>query len=188
MAGAATDAAANGAPPAGARGFARLPARGARRMAARPRRVAGSAGSGGPPAATADQRGAIAAVAEASPAVGGASGSAHGMAVRSVRRRRAGSLPASAAEMREAAARWSVRLDDGALRDATGGDTECIICLSDMEAHEHLVQLPCSEGASAEAAPRGHLFHAECISRWLLTSAACPTCRRGVRPMLRTSA
>ena len=78
-------------------------------------------------------------------------------------------------------------MDAGALHEATDGDSECIICLSEMEPHEPLVRLPCSEGfTSAEGAPsKAHIFHAECVSRWLLTSAACPTCRRGVRPMLR---
>lgn len=102
--------------------------------------------------------------------------------------------------MSEATSRWSVRLDAADLHEATDGDSECIICLGEMEPNERLVRLPCSEPAaasssSAEAdgvgdhhappAPKAHIFHAECLSRWLLTSAACPTCRRAVRPMLR---
>ena len=80
-----------------------------------------------------------------------------------------------------------------------------------MEAHEELVRLPCHRfapphgsipeddgpcgecaaddedggGEDEDGGPKAHLFHAECLSRWLLTSAACPTCRRGVRPMLK---
>jgi len=30
-----------------------------------------------------------------------------------------------------------------------------------------------------------HLFHAECLSRWVLKKACCPTCRRDVRPHLK---
>ena len=81
--------------------------------------------------------------------------------------------------MNEALSRWSVCLECDEREEQTDGDIECIICLSDMEPHEQLVRLPCSEAAKA------HIFHSQCLSRWLLTSAACPTCRRGVRPMLR---
>ena len=88
-------------------------------------------------------------------------------------------LPASAAEMAEATHRWSVQLQAEDLTSQTDGDIECIICLSDMEPGEKLVRLPCSEAAKA------HIFHEECLGRWLLTSAACPTCRRGIRPMLK---
>ena len=83
--------------------------------------------------------------------------------------------------MQEATARWSVRLSDDELQAQTDGELECIICLSDMEPQEELVRLPCSEAEGAKA----HVFHSDCLGRWLLTSAACPTCRRGVRPMLR---
>ena len=89
-------------------------------------------------------------------------------------------LPASAAEMSEASTRWAVCFDaESDLLAQTDGDIECIICLGEMEAGEPLVRLPCSEAGKA------HVFHRECLQRWLLCSAACPTCRRGVRPMLR---
>jgi hypothetical protein len=81
--------------------------------------------------------------------------------------------------MAEATARFAVRLDAPSLQVLTAGDVECIICLAEMEPEEALVQLPCSEGDKA------HVFHEQCLGRWLLTSAACPTCRRGVRPMLK---
>ena len=82
--------------------------------------------------------------------------------------------------MAEATSRWAVCYEcEDELMAQTDGDAECIICLSDMEAHEALVRLPCSEAAKA------HVFHTECLSRWLLCSAACPTCRRGVRPMMK---
>lgn len=86
------------------------------------------------------------------------------------------------------------------LQRETDGETECIICLSDMQPDEPLVCLPCSGGHAAQAETsaepkaddqhcdqpkaKSHIFHSECLSRWLLTSAACPTCRRPVRPML----
>ena len=89
-------------------------------------------------------------------------------------------LPASAAELQEATSRWAVCYEcEEELHEEVAGDVECIICLSDLEIGEPLVRLPCSEAAKA------HIFHAECLTRWLLCSAACPTCRRGVRPMLR---
>ena len=72
-----------------------------------------------------------------------------------------------------------VRLDADALQQQTDGDIECIICLSDMEPSDQLVCLPCSSEKA-----KSHLFHADCLARWLLTSAACPTCRRPVRSML----
>ena len=84
--------------------------------------------------------------------------------------------------MYEATTRWAVCydcVDD--LNACTDGELECIICLSDMEVKEELVKLPCSEAEGAKA----HIFHSECLKRWLLCSAACPTCRRGVRPMLK---
>ena len=150
-------------------------------------------------------------------------------------------LPASAAEMQEAKVRWQVRLDEEALERHTGGDTECVICLGEMEPHEPLVHLPCNQQRlthqprqAREQQPQGqthptqqhteasapnaicapcedqcegidqaaedpvtalepqtqakaHLFHADCLSRWLLTSAACPTCRKPVRSMLTKS-
>ena len=84
--------------------------------------------------------------------------------------------------MQEASRRWAVcYAAEEELSAATDGDVECIICLGDMEEGEQLVRLPCSEAAKA------HVFHAGCLQRWLLCSAACPTCRRGVRPMLKAA-
>ena len=93
--------------------------------------------------------------------------------------------PASAAEMAEARTRFAVRLDAEDLQRETDGDIECIICLGEMEADEPLVCLPCNgKEEGEESAAKSHVFHADCLARWLLTSAQCPTCRRKVRPML----
>ena len=43
-----------------------------------------------------------------------------------------------------------------------------------------LILLPCGHGAATP-----HLFHADCLARWLLQKATCPACRRDVRPLLR---
>ena len=95
--------------------------------------------------------------------------------------------------MQEATSRWAVcYAAEEELAAQTDGDCECIICLGDLEPHEELVRLPCTDhghghghGDAAKAEAKAHIFHKECLSRWLLCSAACPTCRRGVRPMLK---
>lgn len=43
---------------------------------------------------------------------------------------------------------------------------QCCICLSDFEGGETLKTLPCI-----------HVFHADCIDRWLQTKNQCPTCQ-----------
>ena len=45
-----------------------------------------------------------------------------------------------------------------------------------------LVRLPCGKHGETP-----HLYHAECLDRWLLRKADCPVCRRDVRPMLRNA-
>ena len=65
-------------------------------------------------------------------------------------------LPASAAEMHEATSRWAVCFEvEEDLSAQLDGDLECIICLGDMQPHEDLVRLPCSEAAKAQCADRG---------------------------------
>ena len=109
-------------------------------------------------------------------------------------RRVAPAVPASAAEIGEARARWLVQMDDAELQRQTDGDIECVICLDEMKAGQQLVCLPCNDTAGAEGDGGGgedqprvkaHLFHEACLSRWMLASAACPTCRRPVRGMLK---
>ena len=117
-----------------------------------------------------------------------------GVAAASVPTRRAAVVPASAAEIGEARAQWLVQMDDAELQRQTDGDIECVICLDAMEAGQQLVCLPCNDTSGAEGGGGGgedqqrakaHLFHEACLSRWLLASAACPTCRRPVRGMLK---
>ncbi|KAF8673364.1 hypothetical protein HU200_048925 [Digitaria exilis] len=48
-----------------------------------------------------------------------------------------------------------------------GSDCCCAICLHDMEADDvKLRAMPCS-----------HIFHQNCIFKWLRRSATCPLCR-----------
>jgi hypothetical protein len=50
------------------------------------------------------------------------------------------------------------------------GELECSICLTSFEAGDKVRRLPnCS-----------HTFHKSCIDLWLLRSADCPLCKRGV--------
>ncbi|KAL3832819.1 hypothetical protein ACJIZ3_007555 [Penstemon smallii] len=53
-----------------------------------------------------------------------------------------------------------------------GGTGECAVCLSEFEANEQLRFLPCS-----------HVFHAECVDSWFLTSRTCPLCRSAIPRM-----
>mmetsp|Transcript_4777 Transcript_4777/g.9690 ORF Transcript_4777/g.9690 Transcript_4777/m.9690 type:complete len:326 (-) Transcript_4777:152-1129(-) len=46
---------------------------------------------------------------------------------------------------------------------ALGDDAACSICLSEYEAHEQVIVLPC-----------GHVYHADCISVWLRRAEMCP--------------
>mmetsp|Transcript_6180 Transcript_6180/g.19803 ORF Transcript_6180/g.19803 Transcript_6180/m.19803 type:complete len:281 (-) Transcript_6180:89-931(-) len=43
------------------------------------------------------------------------------------------------------------------------GDAKCIICLADFEPSDVVLPLPCR-----------HLFHLECLHRWLRNAASCP--------------
>ncbi|KAG5254229.1 RING-H2 finger protein [Salix suchowensis] len=48
-----------------------------------------------------------------------------------------------------------------------GLDTQCVICLSEFTAGEHVRLLPkCNHG-----------FHVRCIDKWLSSHSSCPTCR-----------
>lgn len=47
-----------------------------------------------------------------------------------------------------------------------GEEDKCAVCLSEFERDEHVRTLPCS-----------HLFHVECIDRWLVFNKKCPVCR-----------
>ena len=67
------------------------------------------------------------------------------------------------------------------LAQADNEDAECVVCMGELEPTDALVRLPCNR---ASKGAKAHVFHEQCLARWLLQSAACPICRRGVRPML----
>ncbi|GMH27336.1 hypothetical protein Nepgr_029179 [Nepenthes gracilis] len=51
-------------------------------------------------------------------------------------------------------------------RAISGEDAVCCICLEGYVDEDELRELPCS-----------HLFHAECVARWLRINASCPVCK-----------
>jgi hypothetical protein len=51
--------------------------------------------------------------------------------------------------------------------DAASPDSEtCVVCLEPYRTEDPVMRLYC-----------GHLYHRECVSPWLNTNGACPTCR-----------
>ncbi len=48
---------------------------------------------------------------------------------------------------------------------------KCVICLGEYERDEEVRRLPCD-----------HIFHSECIDRWLKVNRTCPSCKRSIRP------
>ncbi|KAI8872338.1 hypothetical protein GQ42DRAFT_75451 [Ramicandelaber brevisporus] len=54
--------------------------------------------------------------------------------------------------------------------DDVDAQEQCSICLCDHEVGQTVRQLPC-----------GHVFHLECIDRWLVISATCPCCKTDCR-------
>eukprot|EP01006_Ploeotia_vitrea_P008599 TRINITY_DN20652_c0_g1_i1.p1 TRINITY_DN20652_c0_g1~~TRINITY_DN20652_c0_g1_i1.p1 ORF type:complete len:544 (-),score=52.48 TRINITY_DN20652_c0_g1_i1:1289-2920(-) len=53
--------------------------------------------------------------------------------------------------------------------DADTENTNCTVCLSDFELEETLRTLPCN-----------HIFHRDCVDRWLKTNKSCPCCRQDI--------
>lgn len=49
----------------------------------------------------------------------------------------------------------------------------CIICLEHLRIKQHYAQWPCSN-------PRPHVFHYECMLKWLRSENKCPLCRQEV--------
>ncbi|GMS84427.1 hypothetical protein PENTCL1PPCAC_6602 [Pristionchus entomophagus] len=45
------------------------------------------------------------------------------------------------------------------------GESECAICMGELDAGERVRYLPCM-----------HLFHVECVDDWLIRSFNCPSC------------
>lgn len=50
-------------------------------------------------------------------------------------------------------------------------DDKCAICLGDYEPDEDVKNMPC-----------GHMFHSECLGRWLKINRTCPICKQSLRP------
>lgn len=63
---------------------------------------------------------------------------------------------------------------DGEAEDATSA-TECAVCLSMIENEEIARLLPNCK----------HIFHAECIDKWLGSHSTCPICRTEAEPLVR---
>lgn len=61
------------------------------------------------------------------------------------------------------------RLNDEALKKLTDSQTTCNICLEDFKDGQEMRKLHCS-----------HVFHRECIDRWLSQVASCPICKKEI--------
>ncbi|KAA1114169.1 hypothetical protein PGTUg99_026703 [Puccinia graminis f. sp. tritici] len=59
------------------------------------------------------------------------------------------------------------------LKSIPDGETlGCVVCMEELaQSQETIIQLPCHPS---------HLFHRDCIQRWLEGSLGCPTCRAEV--------
>lgn len=51
----------------------------------------------------------------------------------------------------------------------TGSHSQCAVCLEDFVVGDSQAVLPCS-----------HVFHPDCVHRWLSRKSECPTCRHNV--------
>lgn len=62
----------------------------------------------------------------------------------------------------------------GSSSDGAGGEKEevdkCAICLGEFEDGDMVKTLPCY-----------HLFHTECVDRWLKVNKTCPFCKKSIR-------
>lgn len=72
------------------------------------------------------------------------------------------SRPTSAASASAVLPAGAAAPDDQAAEEGVS----CAVCLVDLEVGQSVVQLPCN-----------HLYHPECIKKWLQQSDVCPTCR-----------
>ena len=65
------------------------------------------------------------------------------------------------ASLQDVSSEPSARLDA-----STAASASCSVCLEDI-----------TRGQNARALRCGHVFHTQCIARWLRTSRLCPICR-----------
>ncbi|KAK6512759.1 hypothetical protein TWF506_008926 [Arthrobotrys conoides] len=49
--------------------------------------------------------------------------------------------------------------------------SECVVCQDEFKVDDEVVKLPCR-----------HIYHEECVTRWLETHDACPICRTPITP------
>ncbi|XP_011013930.1 PREDICTED: uncharacterized protein LOC105117854 [Populus euphratica] len=50
--------------------------------------------------------------------------------------------------------------------DASASARDCTVCMEDIDAGSEAIRMPCS-----------HVYHSDCIVKWLQTSHMCPLCR-----------
>jgi len=62
-------------------------------------------------------------------------------------------------------------IDDYAGYNEDNERESCSICMNPYEINNSIKVLPCN---------RKHIFHKECIDKWLSNSKACPTCRKEI--------
>ncbi|XP_015162730.1 E3 ubiquitin-protein ligase RING1-like [Solanum tuberosum] len=60
----------------------------------------------------------------------------------------------------------SIELLEPMEADERNSNDECSVCLDELGEETDVLRLPCS-----------HMFHAECITKWLQNSHYCPLCR-----------
>ncbi|TMX02883.1 hypothetical protein EJD97_019323 [Solanum chilense] len=60
----------------------------------------------------------------------------------------------------------SIELLEPMEADERNSNDECLVCLDELGEETDVLRLPCS-----------HMFHAECITKWLQNSHYCPLCR-----------
>ena len=68
-------------------------------------------------------------------------------------------------------------------RDLCDRDDVCPICRMDMAPHEE-EDGGDSGGDDPRSTPCGHIFHSDCLLRWLLRSGGCPYCNADLTSML----
>eukprot|EP01062_Namystynia_karyoxenos_P069467 TRINITY_DN6495_c0_g1_i3.p1 TRINITY_DN6495_c0_g1~~TRINITY_DN6495_c0_g1_i3.p1 ORF type:complete len:292 (+),score=67.24 TRINITY_DN6495_c0_g1_i3:72-947(+) len=70
----------------------------------------------------------------------------------------------------------SGRFQIGSLEQLSEENKRCPICLCDFEEGEEVRALPCL-----------HVFHPECVDRWLKDNRVCPTCKKDITDMERAA-
>jgi hypothetical protein len=58
-------------------------------------------------------------------------------------------------------------------KDISRCENDCSICLESFRLRQHIKELPC-----------GHMFHKNCIDRWVARSEVCPCCRCNISAVM----